>query len=266
MEKANVPSEEELDQLLKDKWTNKFRQGYITVKGCTLPQHYLEFQKEIDDFEVFDSDIWMCSFPRTGTTWMSEMVWLIANDFNYEKAKVTMFERVRFLEFKLVKNDRRNPLDACVSFYYHVASGAFSGNLEDFCKLFLYNKVTYGPFWKHVLPFWRMNNQDNVLFLKYEDMKQDLAKVVLKTSIFLRKSTSDAQMQVLLNHLSFKCMQKNPAVSGGKILDIVKQSGSIKSSFIRAGIVGGYKTEMPENLIEIFESWMQNNLEETAPV
>ncbi|RZC35980.1 Sulfotransfer 1 domain containing protein [Asbolus verrucosus] len=254
MEKVAALSDEELNEILK-KWTGKFRYGYTTVKGCTLPQHYLEFQKDIDDFEVFDSDIWICSFPRTGTTWMSEMVWLIANNFNYEKAKTTMFDRMRFIE---------NPLDACVSYYYHAASMMFTGSLEEFCKLYLSKKMPYGPFWEHILPFWRIRDQENLLFLKYEDLKQDLNKVIRRTSTFLGKSVSDEEVHILQDYLSFESMKKNSAVSGGKVLDTVKKSGPIKAPFIRSGKVGGYKAELPQNFVEIFESWMESNLEGTG--
>ncbi|RZB40592.1 Sulfotransfer 1 domain containing protein [Asbolus verrucosus] len=219
MDKAIETSEAELERIVKDKWTNSFRPSYITAKGCMLPCYYPEFQKVIDDFEVFDSDIWICSFPRTGTTWTSEMAWLIANNCNYEKAKISMFDRIRFLEFKLERKNQRNPLDTCVSYYYHAASIMFSGSLEEYCKLFLCDKG---------------------------------------------KSVPDEEIRILQDHLSFESMKKNPAVSGGKALDFVKETGPKKSAFVRSGKVGGYKTEMPQHFIEIFESWMKSNLEGTG--
>lgn len=36
----------------------------------------------------------------------------------------------------------------------------------------LYNLVFYSPWWRHVREFWEIREQDNVLFLKYEDIVQ----------------------------------------------------------------------------------------------
>lgn len=52
----------------------------------------------MDNFEIDDSDIWICGFPKSGTTWISEISWLIANDLDYEKAKEDDFVRTAVIE------------------------------------------------------------------------------------------------------------------------------------------------------------------------
>ncbi|XP_022186789.1 luciferin sulfotransferase isoform X1 [Nilaparvata lugens] len=85
-------------QLLKEKFTTCFRTGYVRIKGCVLPEHYLKFTDQIRDMKVRDEDIWVCSFPKTGTTWTQEMVWCIANDLDFEGAKVNLPQRFPFLD------------------------------------------------------------------------------------------------------------------------------------------------------------------------
>lgn len=54
------------DKILNEKFVNLFRSGYVSVKGITLPERFKDFYKAIDNFEVFDDDVWVCSFPKTG--------------------------------------------------------------------------------------------------------------------------------------------------------------------------------------------------------
>lgn len=60
---------------------------------------YLPLAERIKNFEVFEDDVWVVTFPKCGTTWTQEMVWLLNNDLNYEYAKkMTLEERFPFLE------------------------------------------------------------------------------------------------------------------------------------------------------------------------
>uniref|UniRef100_A0A803LKL6 Sulfotransferase n=1 Tax=Chenopodium quinoa TaxID=63459 RepID=A0A803LKL6_CHEQI len=75
----------------------------------------------------------------------------------------------------------RNPLDTLVSFYYFTVEYAkkigkedFAKSVEDFFQDFYEGKILYGPYFEHVLGFWKMSLErpDKVLFLKYEDLKR----------------------------------------------------------------------------------------------
>lgn len=55
--------------------------------GCVLPQRYREISEQVRNFKVRPDDVFICSYPRTGSHWLSEIVWLINNDLNYEKAR-----------------------------------------------------------------------------------------------------------------------------------------------------------------------------------
>ncbi|KAG8283881.1 hypothetical protein J6590_007900 [Homalodisca vitripennis] len=73
----------------------------IQPSGTVITKAYAECAQEILDLEVRHDDIWVISFPKCGTTWTQEMVWLLKNDLDFEKAKsLYLYLRFPFLEFK----------------------------------------------------------------------------------------------------------------------------------------------------------------------
>ncbi|KPI93144.1 Sulfotransferase 1C4 [Papilio xuthus] len=55
--------------------------------------------EEIYNLEVRPDDVWVITFPRSGTTWTQEMVWLIENDLDFKAAKgKPLHERFPMLE------------------------------------------------------------------------------------------------------------------------------------------------------------------------
>ncbi|XP_062581414.1 sulfotransferase 1 family member D1-like [Saccostrea cucullata] len=124
----------------------------------------------VKDFDVRDDDVFIVTFPKAGTTWLQEIVWLIVNDGDTQKAKgEQVYFRSPFLEFKdLVLNEVglelakpmpsprvikthlpvdlaptgifktkckklvlfRNPKDLCVSYFHFYRSSSSFGNFQ----------------------------------------------------------------------------------------------------------------------------------------
>lgn len=57
---------------------------------CLLPPFHVKFAQQIIDAPVREDDVWLISFPRTGSTWCQEMIWLIGNDLDFETARNTI--------------------------------------------------------------------------------------------------------------------------------------------------------------------------------
>ncbi|XP_055530640.1 luciferin sulfotransferase-like [Wyeomyia smithii] len=66
---------------------------------CVMPSRYCQFAERIRNLTVYEDDVWIVTFPKAGTTWTQEMVWLIDRDLDYETAAtVNLQQRSKFLE------------------------------------------------------------------------------------------------------------------------------------------------------------------------
>ncbi|KYM97385.1 PREDICTED: estrogen sulfotransferase-like [Cyphomyrmex costatus] len=80
------------------------RTGFVLVgtKKYFFPFRYVEQGEGFYNFKARSDDIWMTSYPRSGTTMAQELIWLLANDLNFDVAKKRpLTERFPFLEFSL---------------------------------------------------------------------------------------------------------------------------------------------------------------------
>ncbi|CAH0721878.1 unnamed protein product, partial [Brenthis ino] len=78
--------------------------GFVRVgsKGYFLPHKFRQEALNIYNMDIRPSDVFVASYPRSGTTWTQELVWMVANDLNYEKSNATpLTERYPFLEFSV---------------------------------------------------------------------------------------------------------------------------------------------------------------------
>ncbi|XP_046447169.1 sulfotransferase 1 family member D1-like [Daphnia pulex] len=87
------------EQFLKD--FPSYDEGLVRGEpgGFVLTPQYGEHAEELYNFHVRPDDIWVLSFPKSGTTWTQELVWLIANDCDFEGAKKKLNDRSPFIEF-----------------------------------------------------------------------------------------------------------------------------------------------------------------------
>ncbi|CAG9759670.1 unnamed protein product [Ceutorhynchus assimilis] len=70
---------------------------------CLLPPYFDNFHQKILDASVREDDIWLVSFPRTGSTWCQEMIWLIRNNLDFETAQTTIQQlRAPLIESSIV--------------------------------------------------------------------------------------------------------------------------------------------------------------------
>ncbi|KAH0818508.1 hypothetical protein GEV33_004283 [Tenebrio molitor] len=396
------------------KSTYTFSVNVVPFDCFIPPSKYEELKEQIKNLEISERDVWICSFPRSGSTWTREMVWMIVNDCDSKGAQIPIDERCLFLEenilviaqkpmasfkevmrhnpnvlflryeemksdlggvtrrvsqflqktltdeqievlvhhldFESLKNnpavnytpeherlgklrpkskiirkgtedrnykkttlqiynssrinpieniqnrkDLKNPLvfkthlpftllpkqissgekkpkiiyvardvkDTCVS-YYHYGKFVwdYRTDFNEYCDAFLRGKAPYSPYWNHVLSYWQLRHNPNVLFLRYEEMKSDLGGVIRRVSQFLQKNLTDEQIKILTHHLDFESMKKNPAVNYEAFYESLRKLRP-EGRFIRKGIVGDHKTIMSLDMQKKFDDWIESSIQDT---
>ncbi|XP_058833563.1 luciferin sulfotransferase-like [Topomyia yanbarensis] len=278
-----------------------------TSRYSVMIETFLPIAERIKKLEVFKDDVWVITFPKCGTTWTQEMVWLLNNDLNFECAKkLSLEERFPFLELtgalSLIGGDSvgdverlsrprhikshlpvmllpdqvwtvkpkivyvsRNPKDAATSFYHHYRNiVGYDGPKENFFDAFLSDNLIYAPFGEHVLDYWQLRNEDNVLFITFEQMKRNLRKVILSVATFLGKSYNDREIDALEGHLSLDSMRANKSCNMDALVewakttnysDLRKKNGANEFRFIRSGKVGSYMDDMNDEYVARFDDY-----------
>ena len=90
-----------------------------------MPRTYLDIAEKIRNFAVKEDDIWIVTYPKSGTTWTQEMVWQIVNNVDKERGQLPLFTRTPFLEFQCITKDMpfgcppEMPKQVTMPFYFH---------------------------------------------------------------------------------------------------------------------------------------------------
>lgn len=102
----------------------------------------------------------------------------------------------------------RNPKDVALSFFhYYKTTYKYAGTMNDFLSLYLSGLIEFGSQTSHIMDFWNLRHEPNVLFLTYEEMKKDLKKVIRIVAAFLEKAITNAQVEELFEYLQFDQMK-----------------------------------------------------------
>ncbi|KAK6925170.1 Sulfotransferase domain [Dillenia turbinata] len=158
----------------------------------------------------------------------------------------------------------REPKDLFVSqwhFYRSLAKEQVS--LEEAFELFCEGLSPYGPYWHHVLGYWNasLKHPNEVLFLKYEDMKKSTADQVKKLAEFMgypfsAEEETEGEVQNLVDFCSFDNL-RNLQVSKTGIFQVTEELKVSNKLYYRRGDIGDWKNhltrEMQERIDQITE-------------
>lgn len=185
----------------------------VEVKGCangckrrhgTFVSNMVTNLSVIKSLELRENDTIVVGFPKSGTTWMEEIVWLLRNNLDFDRAKsefhhnriVVLDDSFSHNYFAKMQSPRvfkshlpihflpanaqtraklvyiaRNPKDLVVSFfnfYKTFTPDLFVESFEDMCELFVKGECLFGPWWDHVNRYSKLGEQ--IFFVHYEDM------------------------------------------------------------------------------------------------
>ncbi|KAM5132490.1 sulfotransferase 2B1-like isoform 1-T2 [Mantella aurantiaca] len=274
---------------------------YFNYKGTFFPNvstsmEDLNFVE--NEFQVRDDDVFNVTYPKSGTTWMLEILSLIKTNgdptlcrtvpnwqrlpwiesHGIAKGQQENKEKSRYFDthlpihlfMKSFLNSKakiiytvRNPKDVIVSHYYFGKMSIFFNDFENFDELlkeFLWSKeVPYGSWFDHVKGWTDLMGNSNFMLNTYEDMQKDIRGSVKRICKFIGKELDDAAMDSVIENASFRSMKENN-MSNYKTVptELMNQS---TGEFIRKGICGDWKNHFTEAQTKCFDKIYKERME-----
>eukprot|EP01095_Lingulamoeba_sp_RSL-Kostka_P017534 TRINITY_DN917_c0_g2_i1.p1 TRINITY_DN917_c0_g2~~TRINITY_DN917_c0_g2_i1.p1 ORF type:complete len:192 (+),score=51.64 TRINITY_DN917_c0_g2_i1:188-763(+) len=150
----------------------------------------------------------------------------------------------------------RNGKDCCVSMFHHTTafkSWGYNGDWEDFFERFITGNVMYGKWADHILSWWKVKERDNVLFLFYEDMKNDIRTEIKKIIDFLGIEVTDERIDHVIQRTTFNSMKNDPKTNQTDY----KARNLDKPKFMRKGEIGDWVNYFTDEQNERFDEMYQ---------
>lgn len=227
--------------------------------------------------KIYDDDIFIASFPKSGNTWMRFILsHLLTNceeqlnftnfdkyipEINVHRKLVKKLNRPRLLkthsmyygEIKKAIYIIRDPRDVYVSYYHHLKKRLpGSWNLHKFIDKYINKKNSWGNHYES----W--NKLQNKIIVKYEDLHRNPNKEISKVVDFLNINKNVFLIKQAIEYSSFERLSKIEVVHGRKFLS--EKDKSKASKFMRKGQIGSWKAELDDEDIQKIEKLFRKQM------
>ena len=253
------------------------------------PAHLLEKARNASSrliarwrFEPRTDDIFIVTYPKSGTTWLQQIVYQLTGDGNMDiphirtvspyfdvdlMASPDQFRQLpspRIFKSHGTFNEVYNPksrfiyvmrhgVDVAHSYYHHYRCyNGFSGAFDVFFRAFVNGRIDGRSWFRHVSEWLSQSGRTNILVLRFEDLRQDLPSQVRRIAEFCQIPLSEALMERVVGQSSLAFMKAHEAqfewATGG-----LYAKGMTLNDFIRSGGHGRWRVEtLDSRLLESY--------------
>lgn len=154
----------------------------------------------------------------------------------------------------------RNPKDVATSYYYFERdkawSGQYAGSWNDWLQSLVEGNVQRGDWFDHVLGWWENADNENILFMKYEDLLSNYMDEVARLSRFLGYELSSETLELIRQKTTFSNMKKDQFSNMHEIEDF--------EGFFRKGKIGSWKDQFSNEQLHMFDRLIEERLKGTG--
>ncbi len=241
-------------------------------KLSALVRHVEWFRLRSLDYVPRPDDIFIVTYPRSGTTWMQMILYQLTTEGSMDIPHIAQcspwFERSlkagkgfdalpsprifkSHLSYRQIPKGpckyiyvARNGKDVAVSYFHlYQSHNGYKGTFEEFFDLFLCGKVEFGSWFQHVRGWWRRRDDPNVLFLHYEDLLGDLEGCLRKIIAFCGFEIPPERFPSILERCSFSFMKKHE-MQFDHLTGTLWEQGLQFNAFLRQGKAGSWKEQL----------------------
>ncbi|UJR13096.1 hypothetical protein I4U23_000120 [Adineta vaga] len=258
------------------------------VNAVPVPKHYeIEKYRSGLRYKAQSNDIFIVTYPKSGTTWMETIVFGILNngqsfidDIDYYIKQTPFLDRSGQEDVKNMKRPGsikthyrfdyvpynkqskyiciiRNAKDVCISAYQYFINGVnsdyFDSNFENFFQKFINGQALFGDYFEFLKAMWSHKDEENVLIISFEQMKKDLRNIIQQIGKFLHIELTDNVIEKILYHSSFNYMKENYDNARNEYFAKHPEHPNAENhpmTLVRKGHHGQWKTEMNNEQIQ----------------
>jgi Sulfotransferase domain len=219
------------------------------------------------DFELRPDDLFIVTYPRSGTTLLQMILYQALTDGSMDLEHISRFspwfERCcsngidmesfpsprifkSHLPYRVIPKGARyvyvtrNGMDVAASyFHFYQSHMGFRGSMAHFFHYFLRGKLHYGSWFEHVAGWQAHRDDRNILFLRYEDLIADRESAVRTIASFCGIELSPGRLERILERSSFEFMKQHEEKFDHG-MEMLLERGVRRDSFLRKGAVGDW--------------------------
>ncbi|KTF92254.1 hypothetical protein cypCar_00035514 [Cyprinus carpio] len=248
---------------------------YLDYHGLLLPKiaHTEESLNYLQNFQVKDDDVIAVTYPKSGTTWVQEILPPLLNGGDLTSVEtIPNWDRVPWLEetrASVVLDKLHSPRALVSHMPYNLMPSSFFKSKAKFSRrpleafgrivdIILSGKVFFGKWADHVKSWRNPELGDRILYITYEEMFQDLRQVLGRILKFLGRELSAEALDRVVNHGTFKNMKTNKMSNYSLVPENIMDCK--KSPFLRKGIAGDWKNHFSPELDAKFTAVIQEQM------
>lgn len=260
------------------------------LQGAAQRIHWFRLSRL--DYVARPNDVFIVTYPRSGTTWMQMILYQLTSDGSMDFPHIAeycpWFERSlrsahgfetrpsprlfkSHLPYQRIPKGpckyiyvARDGRDVAVS-YYHLCRryNGYQGTFAEFFELFLRGKVDFGSWFQHVRAWWAHRHDPSVLFLTYEELTSDLEKSIRKIIAFCGFNVPPERLPGILQRCSFSFMKQHET-QFDPALETLWEQGIQLNGFLRKGCSGDGKETLNREQLARFDARFQKELGRTS--